>query len=302
MTRAMRTLDYQTLDVFTDRIFGGNPLAVVMDSPDLDDATFRAVTREFNYSETVFVLPPRGGGHRRVRIFTPGRELPFAGHPTVGTALLLAELGIGDPDRVVLEEGVGNVPVRIVREGGRPAFAELTVPRPAEYGPPTPPPEAIAAVVSLDPADLAEGPGALGAASCGVPFVLARVKDVEALGRARGDVAAWRRVLADYWAIEIYVWCEAGDGTIRARMFAPAMGIPEDPATGAAAAALAAWLGRQPGTPEGEGHRMIHQGVELGRPSALRIAWRKSGNAVSDIRVGGTAVRVASGSMRIGAT
>lgn len=299
MPAVMPPLVYHTLDVFTDRIFGGNPLAVVMDSPDLDEAMFRAVTREFNYSETVFVLPPRAGGHRRVRIFTPGRELPFAGHPTVGTAILLAELGIGDPERVVLEEGVGSVPVRITREAGRPVFAELTVPRPAEYGPPTPPPEAIASVVSLDTSDLAGGPGALGAASCGVPFVLARVKDIEALGRARGDVAAWRRVLADYWAIEIYLWCEAGDGTIRARMFAPAMGIPEDPATGAAAAALAAWLGRQPDTPEGEGRRVILQGIELGRPSTLHIAWRKAGDLVRDIRVGGAAVRVASGSMRV---
>lgn len=299
MTARTLDLSYHTLDVFTDRVFGGNPLAVVLDAPDLGAGLLQSIAREFNYSETVFVYPPETpAGHRRIRIFTPGRELPFAGHPTVGTALLLAELGVGEADRITLEEEVGSVPVRIERRDGRPVFAELTVPRAAEFGP-SPDPGQVAQVIGLDSDDIDVGPGGLGTASCGVPFVLVRVRTEEALARARGDVAAWRAHLAGFWALEVYVYWESPDGLLRARMFAPGMGIPEDPATGAAAAALAAWLGRQAGTPDGESRRAIHQGIEMGRPSTLQIAWRRAGDVVSNIRVGGTAVRVATGIMRV---
>lgn len=290
-------LTYYTLDVFTDRIFGGNPLAVVVDAPELSGELMQRITREFNYSETVFVLPPAGpGAHRRVRIFTPGRELPFAGHPTIGTALLLAELGVGPGGEIVLEEPVGNVRVTISRSPSGPAYAELTVPGKPELRTVATTPDVIASVVGLSPGDLAVPGEGLTAASCGVPFVMVPVQSAATLARAEASTAKWREHLADQWARELYLFWEEPDG-IRARMFAPGMGIPEDPATGAAAAALAAWLAA--GGPDGDHRRTIQQGVEMGRPSTLQISWEKQDGEIRAVRVGGTAVRVASGTLTV---
>ncbi len=291
-------LTYYTLDVFTDRIFGGNPLAVVVDPPELSSELMQRITREFNYSETVFVLPPsRPGAHRRVRIFTPGRELPFAGHPTIGTALLLAELGAGSGGEIVLEEPVGNVRVTISRSASGPAYAELTVPGKPELRKLATAPAVIASVVGVSPGELAVPAEGLTAASCGVPFVMVPVRSPAALAGAEASTAKWQEHLADQWARELYLFCEERDG-IRARMFAPGMGIPEDPATGAAAAALAAYLAAQ--HPDGEYRRTIQQGVEMGRPSSLQISWEKQGGEIRAVRVGGTAVRVAAGTLAVG--
>jgi trans-2,3-dihydro-3-hydroxyanthranilate isomerase len=294
---------YHLLDVFTDRVFGGNPLAVFSDGHGLSTEQMQRVAAELNLSETVFVLPAETEtGTRKLRIFTPAVELPFAGHPTVGTAVLLAETGAvpKDVDHIVLEETVGPVAVRIAREPGRPTFAQLTAAQAPEFGPPPPAYAELARVIGLDESDLLDGDWAPGSASCGVPFVIVPVRSREALARVRMDQGAWERVLADTWAPHVYIVAPgASDADLRARMFAPAMGLGEDPATGAAATALAAYLARRENR-EAATHRWtVEQGVEMGRPSTLYLDADVEAGSITAIRVGGSAVLVGEGWMEI---
>lgn len=294
-------LPYHVLDVFTDRPFTGNPLAVVQQADHLSQQQMQAIAREFNLSETVFVQAPRAeNALAHVRIFTPAKELPFAGHPTVGTACLLSELGIapqGEDERFVLEEGVGPVPVRVHRTADRPPYAELTTAQLPEYGSTRPTDAVVAVILGLEPSDLGSAGEVVRTVSCGMPFVLVPVRAPELLAGIALDVAAWRRSLMGQWAQELYVYARGYEGELRARMFAPAMGIAEDPATGAAAAALAGALATESPIVEGRLHWVIHQGVEMGRPSQLHISAERAGSAVTAVRVGGYAVRVAEGSL-----
>jgi trans-2,3-dihydro-3-hydroxyanthranilate isomerase len=297
---------FVTADVFTDRIFGGNPLALLPDGRGLDSGQMQAVARELNLSETVFVLPPDDPAHtRRLRIFTPGREVPFAGHPTVGTALALAAIGEidleGEVTPIVFEEGAGPVPVTIRAAGSRPAFAELTAPEPP-VARPAPDPHELAAMLALAPSDLRTEAGLPEMASCGLPFLIVDVRDAAALGRARLDRTVWQRLLADAWAREVYLITRdvAGqDADFRARMFAPAAGIAEDPATGAAAAALGGWLGLREMRGDGTRRYLVAQGVEMGRPSRLEIEVETRAGAVAAVRVGGNAVLVSEGTIEV---
>lgn len=295
---------YHLLDVFTDQIFGGNPLAVFPDATGLDETRMQRVARELNLSETVFVLPPRSADATcRVRIFTPARELPFAGHPTIGTAILLAALGRadaqGDEAWVVLEEGVGPVPVTVRLREGVPEFAQLSAAQPPEVRVPSLSPEEVAAMLSLGPDDLAGGNREPGMASCGVPFLIVPLHGREALARARLDVARWERALAGAWASSVYVVAPGDRADLRTRMFAPAMGIVEDPATGAAATALAAYLALRDPCSDGVLRWTVEQGVEMGRPSWLELEADKRGGEVVAVRVGGSAVRVGEGEMLV---
>ena len=295
----MKDYQYFTVDVFTDRVFTGNQLAVLPRAEGLDDPRMQAIAKEFNYSETVFVFPPTDPkADCRLRIFTPASELPFAGHPTVGTAVLLAELGILKHDDAVLQEVVGNVPVRISRHG-KATHAELTVPNPPEFRSELPAPDAIASIIGLKPEDLDPGPGSIAAVSSGVPFILARVRDQAVLARASGNETAWRAHLAGKWAQLVYVYTVEADDAIRARMFSPWIGIPEDPATGGGAAALSAYLASVHPDTDGDQKRVITQGVEMGRPSRIEIGWTKKGGAIHSLRVGGNAVRVAQGTIAV---
>jgi trans-2,3-dihydro-3-hydroxyanthranilate isomerase len=294
---------YHLLDVFTDRVFGGNPLAVFPDGQGLSTEQMQRVAAELNLSETVFVLPAEtAAGTRKLRIFTPAVELPFAGHPTVGTAVLLAETDavLEHVRHIVLEETVGPVAVRIAREPGRPIFAQLTAAQDPEFGPPPPSSADLARVIGLDESDLLDGEWAPGAASCGVPFVIVPVRSREALARVRMDQGAWERVLADTWAPHLYIVAPGAHGAdLRARMFAPAMGLGEDPATGAAATALAAYLARRENG-ETTTHRWtVEQGVEMGRPSTLYLEADVEAGSITAIRVGGSAVLVGEGWMEI---
>ncbi len=301
----MRRYRFLTADVFTDVLFGGNPLAVVPEADGLDDQEMSALAREFNYSETTFVLPPADPANTcRVRIFTPARELPFAGHPTVGTAVLLARAGrvplVGDCAELVLEEGVGPVPVRVVAENGVAVAAELSTPRLPERGPEPPPAGDIAAMLGLEPGDLAADSAPAGW-NCGVPFLIVPVRDRGVLSRAAVVTERWRGVLSQWWATEVLVICrdpERAGSDLRARMFAPAMGIAEDPATGAAAAALAGYLAESEAADGRFGWRM-EQGFEMGRPSLLDIGVDKHGDAVTAVRVGGRAVPVLEGTVTL---
>lgn len=300
-------LRYHTLDVFTDQPFGGNPVAVFPEADGIPEHLMPRIAGELNLSETVFVLRPRKeGALRRLRIFTPGMELSFAGHPTIGTAVLLAEHGLvtfaGEHTRFSLEEEVGLVRVRVRRRVGSPTFAELTTAQLPESGPPPPAREDLARLLGIPGLDLAGSPDDPEAWSCGVPFLFIAVRDRVVLGRVRLDLTEWQRRIAGYWAPHVVVFCrdpERPGSDLRARMFAPAMGIPEDPATGAAAAALAGYLAARSGALSGTLQWTMEQGFELGRPSLLQIECDLEAGRVRSVRVGGTAVPLMEGVLHL---
>ncbi len=295
-------LTFHLLDVFTEQPLSGNPLAVVEQADHLSQAQMQAIAREFNLSETVFLQSPRAANARaHLRIFTPARELPFAGHPTIGAACLLSELAdatSGEEAQFVLEEGVGPVPVRVCRRAGHAPFAELTAAQRPEYGP-APADAEVAAILGLEVADLGSSGERVRAVSCGLPFVLVPVRAPEVLAAIALDLAQWRRHLLGQWAQALYVYARGYEGELRARMFAPAAGIAEDPATGSAAAALAGALASESPIVEGRLEWVIRQGLEMGRPSQLHISAERVGGTVSAVRVGGHAVRIAQGQLQV---
>lgn len=300
---------YLTADVFTDTIFGGNQLAIFPDARGIAEEHLLPIAREFNYSETTFVYPPRDPAHtRRVRIFTPGGEVPFAGHPTVGTAHALAATGEipletrGDV-RIVLEEEVGPVPVRIRAEGGVPVFAQLSVAKLPEIGPPPPPRAFLADILGLENEDLLGAEWLPQAVSCGLPFLFVPLRSRAAVARARINLAQWEKHLANAWASMIFLFAREAErqgSDIRARMFAPGISVPEDPATGSACAALGGYLAARDDRQDGLLRWVVEQGFEMGRPSILEIEVDRSAGEVTGIRVGGSTVMVCEGTMRVG--
>jgi trans-2,3-dihydro-3-hydroxyanthranilate isomerase len=303
----MARFRYLTADVFTDVPFGGNQLAVFPDARGIPDHRLQSVAREFNYSETTFVYPPSDQAHtRRVRIFTPGTELPFAGHPTVGTAHVLATIGdlplTGDTTRIVFEELVGPVPVTIRAERGVPTFSELSVAKLPEEGPTPPARETLAAVLGLAPDDLLDGEWAPRGWTCGVPYLFIPLRDRDAVARARVNVEQWERTLAGTWAPEPFVFALQGEragSDVHGRMFAPGFGISEDPATGSAAVAMAGYLARRDARRDGTLRWRLEQGFEMGRPSILDIEADVTDGRITGVRVGGMSVIVCEGTMTI---
>ena len=303
------TMSYQfyTVDVFTNQIFGGNPLAVFPDAQGLETSQMQQIAREFNLSETVFVLPPETSeGTYRLRIFTPGTELPFAGHPTVGTAYLLAAIGAisltGDVTKVMFEEGVGTIPVSIHSFNNQPTFTQLSAAKMPEFGTQTPSTIELASVLSLDPSDLLTEDWSVQAVSCGVPFLFIPLRNRTTLAKAHLNLSQWNSLLASSWAPHVYLFtpdAELYDSDFRVRMFAPAMGIPEDPATGAAATAFAGYLSSRETLQTGRLHWVIEQGFEMGRPSLLYVEAELENNQVTAIRVGGNSVLVSKGEMNV---
>lgn len=286
---------YETLDVFTDRRFAGNPLAVVMDAQGLDAAAMQTLTREFNYAETTFVFPPQDPKNAaRVRIFTIGYEMPFAGHPTVGTAVALARAR-GLEDEVRLELNAGLFPVRVGRDGDA-AFAEFVNPNlPAERGR-APDPGAIEAALSLPKGAIEIGAHRPRRVGAGVDFYYAKAP-LDAVRRARLDFAAFASMPFD-GVIGILLYADGGeaqDTDYHVRMFAPGAGVPEDPATGSAAAALPGQLALAGALGDGRRALRIEQGVELGRPSLIRATVDVDRGAVSRVAIGGNAVPIARG-------
>jgi trans-2,3-dihydro-3-hydroxyanthranilate isomerase len=284
---------FATLDVFTDRRFAGNPLAVVLDAEALDAAAMQAIAREFNHPETVFVFAPADPAHRaRVRIFTPARELPFAGHPTVGTAVLL---GPRDGGRdLVLEEGIGAVRCTLESMRGGGGSARFTIPQlPTEAGP-TADVAAIAAALSLVPEDVGEGRPARW--SAGIPLTFVPIVSLAAIARCRPDLAKFDAAFGAGAAV--YAFCnetaEAGHH-FHARMFAPGMGVPEDPATGSAAAAFAGVLARR--LSDGSHTITIEQGYEMGRPSLIHLTAEVAAGRLVSASVGGDAIIVTEGTI-----
>ncbi|HEX2719283.1 MAG TPA: PhzF family phenazine biosynthesis protein [Gemmatimonadaceae bacterium] len=302
----MRRYRYLTADVFTDTPFGGNQLAVLPDARGLDDGAMANLAREFNFSESVFVFPPENGGTRKVRIWTPGGELPFAGHPTVGTAHVLAAIGDidleGDETRIVLEEGVGPVPVTIRARDGKPVFAQLSVAKLPEVGPPVPTRETLADMLSLDAKDLLGGQWAPQAISCGFPFLFVPVKDRAALKRSRLRLDQWERTLANAWASMIFLFSrdpEREGSDIRARMYGPSINVIEDPATGSACAGLGGYLAARDSRQQGTLRWVVEQGFEMGRPSIIEVEVDKDGGKVTAVRVGGSTVMMGEGTIGV---
>jgi trans-2,3-dihydro-3-hydroxyanthranilate isomerase len=308
-----RRLHYRLVDVFTDRTFQGNPLAVFLDAGPLSDAQMQRIAGELNLSETVFVdTTPDAGGAHATRIFTPAAELPFAGHPTVGAACVLAEhLGHLPGGSLVLAEGAGPVPVTLVQRVDGVLEATLTAPR-------TPQrlaviePEVAARGLGLEVAGLhPDLPHEVW--DCGVPFSVVAVADLDSLAAAQLDQAAWSTEPVYAAGPDPYVVCPlpggagagagAGAGSTaasapaqwRARMFAPSMGIAEDPATGAAACAMAGWLAALAGSGDGIRRHVVHQGVEMGRPSRLELEVVQSGGAATEVRLTGAVAPVGEG-------
>ncbi len=292
---------YVTLDVFTRDRFAGNPLAVVLDGACLDAATMQAVAREFNLSETVFVLPPADPAHRaRIRIFTPATELPFAGHPTVGTAALLASLDALRAGELVLEEAIGPVSCRVERGRDGLGHARFALPRlPQRVGDAGRAAD-VAAALALSEADLGCDGFAPGLWSAGVTFAMVPLRGRDAVARARPDASRWERAFGAGRARGAYVFCrETVDPAhaFHARMFAPLLGVAEDPATGSAAAAFAGLVASTLARADGEHALVIEQGYAMGRPSRIGLWLTLRDGTLAAAAIGGDAVRVGEGTI-----
>ncbi len=283
----MTQLEYHLLDVFTDRPFAGNALAVFVDPPPLAAAEMQALARELNLSETVFVSTPVAGDAWPTRIFTSSVELPFAGHPTVGTAVLLGELGLlGDATSVVLREGVGDVVCAL--DGNNATFTTASLPEAIDAAAP----EDLAAAVGLSVEDLHPAFTA-GGYSCGVPFAVIPVRDRAAVARSRVNSAVVAEKIDGTAASQLFVVAPLQGSYTRwhARMYALGFGIAEDPATGSAAAAFAGLL-----APLDVTEVTIDQGIEMGRPSRMQVTLgRDDAGALTSVQVGGQAVVVGGG-------
>ncbi|WP_226780587.1 PhzF family phenazine biosynthesis protein [Oceaniglobus trochenteri] len=283
--------DYLVYDVFTDTAFGGNPLAIIPDATALPEAQLQQIAREFNFSETTFVYPPRDPAHTaRVRIFTPTMEIPFAGHPLIGTALALHDMGRGDT--LTLEVEVG--PIGCTVEGGLARFTSTT-PLQVESHPAL---GDVAACLSLAPGQIRTDRHQPVQAGVGLPFVLAELSDGAALSAAQPAIEAYRKCAADYpsqldFAILAYV---REGAEVSARMFAPLDNIPEDPATGSACAALVAFLSQM----EGQSLTlMIEQGVDMGRPSSIHAEAEIEGGLCRAVHIAGRARRMMEGRLTL---
>ena len=296
---------YITVDVFTNRAFGGNPLAVVLDAGGLSTAQMQAIATEFNYSETTFVLPPQDKANdAQVRIFTMRSEIPFAGHPNVGTAFVLATRAASVPARLRFEEKAGLVPVEILSEGGKVIGAELTAPQPLQRSHEVGAAE-VAACLSLSADDIRTDRHMPQVASVGLPFLVVEIASREALRRAQPDPAAFAKVLAHIGRDVIYFYTRDVPASeqpldLQARMFHPgASGLSEDPATGSATGAAAALLADLDPARDGELRLRIGQGVDMGRPSLLLTRVKKQAGAVTSVHVGGSCVKMMEGMLNV---
>ncbi len=290
--RSAGMLDYHILDVFTDRPFSGNPLAVVLGAEGLSAAQMLRIAREFNLSETIFVMPPRDPANTaRVRIFFPTAEIPFAGHPTIGCALLLA--GQRGLDRLVLEEEAGLVPVTVA-EG----LAEFTAPVLPHPHPGAADPALVAAALDLAPQAVGFDTHRPRLFAGGPAFLYVPATGLDALAAARPVEPQWSALMAAGGVDSAWLYAREGQG-FRARMFSPGAGIPEDPATGSATAIFAAQLHASGELPAGTARIEIRQGVEMGRPSQLRLTVEADAAGPRAVRVAGRAVPVAEGRIRV---
>jgi len=293
---------FVTLDVFTADALAGNPLAVVLDAEGLDGDRMQAIAREFNLSETVFVRPSGDPRQRAdIRIFTPGRELPFAGHPTVGTAVLLALLDRDhEPGAVAfgLKEQIGIVPCAVEVEGEGRGYARFRLPRLPEFWGEGREPARCAWALGLDPLEIGFERHVPSRHTGGVPYDLVPVASLEALARAKPQGEAFQTVFGEGDHPAAYVYARrlaSGTRRFRARMFAPGLGIAEDPATGSAVAAFAGALMQCEPLGEGTHDIVVEQGFEMGRPSEIDLQMTIEHGALVGAEIGGRGVLVSRG-------
>ncbi len=294
---------YYICDVFTDTRFGGNQLAVLPEAQGLSDRRMQQIAREFNLAESTFVFPAEAGQTRKVRIFTPATEIPFAGHPNVGTAFVLATAGEFGPIEpsiaVTFEEKAGLVPITIQRRAGG-LWCELSAPQRLTLGG-TVSAETVARAVSLTPDDIVTRTHPPQVASVGLPFLMTELKDRAALQRARVNMDGLEALVAEGITSFIHLYVKSGDDfDLRARMFAPLGGVPEDPATGSANCALAGLLSHHEAKAGGSFQWRIAQGVEMGRPSVLEARTEKRDGTVVNVWIGGSSVLVSEGMIEAG--
>jgi trans-2,3-dihydro-3-hydroxyanthranilate isomerase len=301
-------LSFHTLDVFTDHRFGGNPLAVVHAADALSTQAMQTIAREFNLSETVFVLKPDNPAHSaKIRIFTPGQELPFAGHPTVGAGVLLAELrtaseGGSHDALVVLEETIGAVRIGVKLRPGSAGFAEFDAPRLPEPLQDNMETNRVAAALGLSPSEIGFENHRPSSFSAGVPIAFVPVASLAVMAQARPMMQHWPLAFPSPGPANAFLYCRESvraSSSFHARMFAPGLGVPEDPATGSAAAAFAAVVLRYDDLPDGHHERTIEQGFEMGRPSLIALEMNVAHRKLTSVRIGGHAVRVSEGTIEV---
>jgi trans-2,3-dihydro-3-hydroxyanthranilate isomerase len=290
---------YYICDVFTDTRFGGNQLAVLPDARGLDDGQMQQIAREFNFSESTFVFPATEGHTRNVRIFTPAREVPFAGHPNIGTAFVLATAGeleeIGESMEIVFEEKAGLVPISIHKTDKGAIGCELKAPQSFSLGRELSV-ETVAEAVCLYASEIVTDRHSPIIASVGLPFLMVELTDRSALQKAGINPIGFERIAELGIMPDIHLYVRSDDEfDIRARMFAPHDGVPEDPATGSANCALAGLLAHYDGSSSGNFEWRIAQGVEMGRPSLLQARAEKQADEVVSTWIGGSCVMVSEG-------
>ena len=292
-------LDYLLLDVFTTERLKGNPLAVVLKADQLLDNQMQAIAGEFNLSETIFICKPRQDKHSAcVRIFTPAVELPFAGHPTVGAAVVLGMQTRSTAVRI--EEEVGLITCIIEQVHKRGAFARFALPHLPTPGGDSPDAAALAAALGLSPDEIGCGAYQPAVYSAGVLFYLVPVRDAAALRKVRPERRGWGEVFPlGHSSVYVFTETPEEDGNqFAARMFAPGMGLGEDPATGAAAAALIGLLAEHGN--DGQTELTLRQGVEMGRPSQISVQYRKADGKLTHGGIGGHAVIIGEGTLDFG--
>ncbi|MEM9771120.1 MAG: PhzF family phenazine biosynthesis protein [Cyanobacteria bacterium P01_D01_bin.73] len=323
---ANQAYPFYTADVFSDRPFGGNPLAVFPVADSITDDQMLRIAQEFNLSETVFVqLPRTPRADRRLRIFTPTGEIPFAGHPTIGAAAVLTLIGevpaTSNEAMIYLEETVGFIPVKIRVTPNQPVYAELMVSQAPSFEPAPAPLEKLAAAASLTESDFLDPqqfPPLVG--SCGLPFLILPVKDFEVLGRSQLSQSIWQEHLGNTPGAHLYLIAPQNpedpktSDQWRVRMYAPALGIREDPATGSAATVLGGYLAQYGASStsistanpnksvplkDGEYHWQIEQGIEMDRPSSLSVHTTVENQSITAIRVGGHSTLMSKGQFLI---
>jgi trans-2,3-dihydro-3-hydroxyanthranilate isomerase len=292
---------FYTCDVFTDARFGGNPLAVLPNAEGLTNHQMQQIAREFNFSESTFIFPAEKGHTKKVRIFTPAQEVPFAGHPNIGTAFVVANIGgLGEFNKsdIVFEEKAGLVPITVEKKNGK-IICELKAPQNLSVGIKVPP-EMVAQALSVTQEDIITVNHPPQVASVGLPFVIVELKSKEVLANVKVNVEGFEKIASLDIMPDIFVYTHSKDDfDIRARMFAPFDGIMEDPATGSASCALVALLSSLKKESEGTFSWNIAQGVEMGRPSFLKACTEKKNGEVAGVWISGNCMMVSEGYIEV---
>jgi trans-2,3-dihydro-3-hydroxyanthranilate isomerase len=295
---------FYVVDVFTEKNFEGNPLAVFPSAEGISDENMQKIAKEFNYSETTFVTSTEEKNIKNVRIFTPKSEVDFAGHPNIGTAMLLSIIGEYSDEKqidIIFKEKVGNVPLRISFENSKPQNAELSVAKLPEKGVDIPSLEQIAKTISLDISAIVptEKPFAF---SCGLPFLFVPIINLDKLKQATLNHEQWKNNISQSWAPQLYLFTtetELPNSNFHARMFAPALGISEDPATGSAVAALAGYISKFLEKNDGTFSYVVEQGFEINRPSIMEMSFIQKNHQIESVKIKGKAVIFSEGQIEL---